>query len=77
VNKKQPSDSKENGVFFSQEKNQNTDKNFHADMLESVASVADEAGIRSLMNIGLSHEEACKLVYPNQPISYLKKQNRI
>ena len=65
MNKNQPDNSEENGVFFSQENNQKTDEHLHTDMLKSVASVADEAGIRALMNIGLTREEACKLVSPN------------
>ena len=37
------------------------------EMLESVASVADEAGTRVLMGQGRTREDACKLINPTQP----------
>jgi hypothetical protein len=54
------------GVLFSEANGQRTDEHLHDQMLESVLSVADEAGIRILMQTGLSRELACKLVRPSK-----------
>lgn len=56
------------GVFFSEANGQKSDEYLHDDMLESVASVADEAGIRVLMEaLGMTREEARQLVNPKKP----------
>lgn len=55
------------GVFFSEVDGMKSDAHLHGEMLEEVASVADEAGIRALMNSGMTREEACRLILPRKP----------
>lgn len=68
MNNQDNSSSEQKGVLFSDVNRQETDSHLHNEMLESVASVADEAGIRILMDTcGLTREMALKLVRPNEP----------
>ena len=67
MNNQDNSSSEQKGVLFSNVNGQETDGHLHNEMLESVASVADEAGIRILMDTcGLTREMALKLVRPNE-----------
>lgn len=63
---KSPKDSKDkpDGVFFYEKDGKISDEQLHSDMLDSVAPAADEAGIRTLMNTGMTREEACRFISP-------------
>lgn len=65
MNEKQSDNSSEHEVLFSSVNGQRTDEHLHEDLLQSVASVADEAGIRMLMKTGLTREQACLFVRPS------------
>lgn len=67
MNNKDNSSNEKEGVLFSEADGQKTDSHLHDEMLESVASVADEAGIRILMDTcGLTRDLALKLVRPDK-----------
>lgn len=62
MNKEQSETPKEPGVLYSSVNDQRIDEDLHADLLTSAASVADEAGIRVLMQNGLTREQACRFI---------------
>lgn len=64
MNEKQSDNSSEQEVLFSTVNDQKTDEHLHEDLLQSVASVADESGIRILMKTGLTREQACQFIRP-------------
>jgi len=55
----------EQGVLFSSVDGKKSDEHIHEELLQSVASVADEAGIRQLMKTGLTREQACRFIRPS------------
>ncbi len=66
MNNREDHSNEQTGVLFSEAEGQRTDRHLHDQMLESVSSVADEAGIRILMQNGLTREMALKLVRPGK-----------
>jgi len=64
--KKKQSAPEKTGVLFSMVDGRMSDEHLHDEMLEAVAPVANEAGIRVMMKVcGITREEACRLSYPD------------
>lgn len=75
MNKNENSAGDQEGVFFSKVDEMKHDEHIHRELLQSVTSVADEAGIQMLMKTcGLSREEAIQFV---QPKGILPSESRI